>query len=55
MNRIVSRDVKVERLSNMRNESMSGLRKPWMVSGKVCVSWFTDLISRYLYSLVVAA
>lgn len=55
MKRIVSSDVNVERLSNIKKEFINGLRKEGIVSGKVYVSWLIDLINKYLYSLVVAA
>lgn len=53
--RIVSRDVKVDLPSNLRNELMRGARTAGIVYGKVCVIWLMHLISRYLYSFVMAA
>mmetsp|Transcript_15333 Transcript_15333/g.14919 ORF Transcript_15333/g.14919 Transcript_15333/m.14919 type:complete len:204 (+) Transcript_15333:112-723(+) len=53
MKRMVSREVKVDLLSNMRKESSKGRMKAGIVSGYVCVSCEIDFISRYRYSLVV--
>jgi len=55
MNKIVSRDVYVDLLSNIKNESIKGLRTFGIVSGKVWVSELIDLINKYLYSFVVVA
>jgi hypothetical protein len=53
--RIVSRDVKVLLLSNIKNESIRGLKTFGIVSGKLYVRELIDLMRRYLYSLVTAA
>jgi hypothetical protein len=53
--RIVSNDVNVLLLSNIKNESISGLIKLGIVSGYVYVNVLIELISKYLYSFVVVA
>jgi len=55
MKRIASREVKVLLPSNIRKESIRGLRTVGMVSGYELVIYLIDLMSKYLYSFVLAA
>lgn len=53
MNKMASSEVKVLLPSNIRKESIKGLRTIGIVSGYEDVICLTDLISKYLYSLVL--
>ena len=52
MNKIVSKEANVLLPSNIKNDSINGLKKLGMVSGYYYVIYEIDFISKYLYSLV---